>query len=84
MGTRPMGRRRARLVAAGVLAVLAVFALEASQAFAGTLANVSWSVNNSQTGKTAVTYAFSCKTATAGTIKYVTMTVPSGDRKSVV
>jgi hypothetical protein len=39
---------------------------------------VSWSVNNSETSATAVTYSFSFKTATTGTIKSVTMTVPSG------
>jgi hypothetical protein len=78
-----MGRRRWCLFVAGVLAVFTILALEASQAFAGTLANVSWSVNNSQTGKTAVTYAFSFKTATAGTIKTVTMTVPAGTAGTV-
>ena len=83
MGSRPMGRRRVCLFVAGVLAVFTILALDASQAFAGTLSNVSWSVNNSQTGKTAVTYAFSFKTATAGTIKYVTMTVPAGTAGTV-
>ena len=79
MGSRPMGRRAVCLFVAGVLAVCALLALEASQAFAaGTLTKVSWAVNNSQTGKTAVTYAFSFTTATAGTIKTVTMTVPTG------
>ena len=83
MGTRPMGRRRSCLFVAGVLAVFMILALEASQAFAGTLTNMSWAVNNSQTGKTAVTYAFSFKTATAGTIKTVTMTVPAGTAGTV-
>ena len=78
MGSRPTGRRRVCLLAVGVLAVLALLALEASQAFAGTLTNRSWSVSNSQTGKTGVTYAFAFKTATAGTIKTVTFTVPAG------
>jgi hypothetical protein len=61
-----------------LVALLALLALGASPAFAGTLASVSWSVNNSQTGKTGVTYAFAFTTNTAGTIKSVTLTVPSG------
>ena len=75
------GTGKARWLRATLLAVplaVAVLALTAAPAFAGTLTNVSWSVSNSQTGKTAVTYAFSMTTATAGTIKTVTMTVPAG------
>jgi hypothetical protein len=39
---------------------------------------VSWSVSNTATSATNITYAFSFKTATAGTIASITMTVPSG------
>jgi len=75
-GTRLLAAEARVLVA--VLVLIALLAFAASPAFAGTLTSVSWTASNSQTGKTAVTYAYSFKTATAGTIKYVTMTVPSG------
>jgi len=56
-----------------------VFNLVTSAASAATLTKTSWSVNNSQTGKTGVTYAFAFTTATAtGTnLTSVTMTVPA-------
>ena len=62
------------------LAVLAVgaaafFAFSASPAGAATLANVSWTVTNNQVGATNVTYAYSFKTATAGTIAKITFVV---------
>ena len=62
------------------LAVLAAgatafFALSASPAGAATLANVSWTVTNNQVGATNVTYAYSFKTATAGTIAKITFAV---------
>ena len=63
---------------AEALALVTLLALGASPAFAGTLTNMSWAVSNSQTGKTGVTYSFAFRTATAGTIKSVTLTVPSG------
>jgi len=50
----------------------------AAPAFAGTLANLSWAVNNTQTGRTGVTYSYSFKTATTATLTSVTMTVPAG------
>ena len=58
------------------LATLAMLVVSAAPAFAGTLANVGWTVSDSLTGQTAVTYSYSFKTATAGTIKSVTMSVP--------
>ena len=60
------------------LALVALLAFGASPAFAGTLSSVSWTVSNSQTGATGVTYAFAFTTYAAGTIKSVTMTVPAG------
>lgn len=72
-----------RLFIAEVVVLLALLSLAAPQAFAGTLTNVSWSVSNSQTAKTAVTYALSFKTATAGTVKSVIMTVPGGTSGTV-
>ena len=64
------------LVASAALVVGLV--LPTSPAFAGTLTSVSWSVSNTATSATNITYAFSFKTATAGTIASITMTVPSG------
>ncbi len=72
--------RRLTLARRAILLVpllVAVFAVPASQA-AGTLTSVSWSVSNSQTSATGVKYAFGFTTATTGTVKYVTMTVPAG------
>ena len=67
----------------GRMAVVAVLALAAttmtgvsSASAAGALANTTWSVSNNQTGATAVTYTFEFTTATSGTIKTVTATVP--------
>jgi len=77
-------RRRIRLAFAALVASGAVVVLGAAPAYAvGTLTNLSWSVNNSQTGKTAVTYSFAFKTATAATLTAVTMTVPAGTAGTV-
>src|SRR5713226_241182 len=63
----------------GVLALSLLLSVgTVGTAFAGTLTGVNWSVSNTQTSATSITYAFSFKTATAGTIKSITMTVPSG------
>ena len=77
--TEPTRRRRwlRRFVLAGSLA-LAALAFGAAPAFAGTLSGVNWTVSNSQSNLTGVSYAFSFKTATAGTVKSVTMTMPFG------
>ncbi|MGH9110056.1 MAG: hypothetical protein ACRDY3_11440, partial [Acidimicrobiales bacterium] len=53
-------------------------AASAGTATAGALNPVSWSVSNNEVGTTGVTYTFAFKTATAGIIKKVTMTVPAG------
>jgi hypothetical protein len=63
---------------AALVGVVGLVVLSAAPAFAGTLTNVSWSVSNSQTGRTNVTYSYAFKTATAATLTAVTMTVPSG------
>lgn len=68
----------------GRIAAVAVFALAAttmvgvSTATAAALTDTTWSVSNSETGATAVTYTYEFTTATAGTIKSVTATVPAG------
>src|SRR6266550_2450339 len=61
------------LVALGLLAAFLV--LPAPPASAATLTNVSWSVSNNQVSATNVTYAYSFKTATTGTIKTITFVV---------
>jgi hypothetical protein len=65
------------------MAVVAVLSLAATtmigvtSASATALTDTTWSVSNNQTGATAVTYTFELTTATSGTIKTVTATVPA-------
>jgi hypothetical protein len=68
--------RGAGLLATALVAFSLVVA--ATPAFAGTLTQVSWSVSNTMTGGTGITYAYSFRTATAGSIGSITMTVPTG------
>src|SRR5437763_800221 len=70
--------RRSPYLAAILSLFVALVLHPADQAEAAALTNVSWTVSNTQTGATSTTYAFSFKTATAGTIKSITMTVPAG------
>jgi hypothetical protein len=73
------GRRRIALIAATLLGFSWIVGLAtAPPASAATLTKMSWTVNNSQTGKTAVTYSWSFSTATAATLTAVTLTVPAG------
>jgi len=65
---------RARALAVAVTAA-SLLAFIASPASAGTPTNMSWTVSNNQVGATSVLYAYSFKTATAGTIKTITFTV---------
>jgi len=65
-----------------VTAVLSIMALATSiavltapTASAAALTNTTWSVSNNQVSATAVTYSYSFKTATAGTIKTITFVV---------
>jgi hypothetical protein len=84
--SRPGSYRLVKLTVAGLVVMTGVFGLLTSAAFAaGTLTKTSWSVSNSQTGKTAVTYAFAFTTATAsGTnLTSVTMSVPAGTAGTV-
>jgi hypothetical protein len=68
----------------GALAALVLLLLAAAPAFAaGTLTTMSWTVSNSQTGKTGITYAFAFKTASSASISKVTMTVPAGTAGAV-
>jgi phage tail tape-measure protein len=50
-------------------------ALEATPAGAATLTSVSWSVSNNQVSAADVTYSYSFKTASTGTIKSITFVV---------
>jgi hypothetical protein len=59
-------------------ALIIAFVIPTNLMAAGTLTSVSWTVSNTATSATNITYAFSFKTATAGTIGKITMTVPSG------
>ncbi len=52
-----------------------VIALGSSPALAGTLTTVNWTVTNNQVSATGVTYAYSFKTASTGTIKTITFAV---------
>jgi hypothetical protein len=51
------------------------FLLGATPANAAALTNLSWTVSNNQVSATNVTYSYSFKTATAGTIKFITFAV---------
>src|SRR5258707_15672587 len=69
-------RRRLTLLLAGAAAISACFvALTASPANAAALTNMSWTVSNNQVASTNVSYAYSFKTTTAGTIKTITFAV---------
>ena len=67
-------RWRAPVLTTAVVAA-SFFAFTASPAGAATLTNMTWSVSNNQVGATAVTYSYSFKTTTAGTIKTITFAV---------
>ena len=67
-------KRLTRLALAAVAVVFCVLALTALPAGAA-LTNLSWSVSNNQVSATNVTYAYSFKTGTAGTIKTITFAV---------
>ncbi len=65
-----------------LLPLIAAFAVASSllvistqSVFAGALTNNTWSVSNNQAGAAAVEYAYSFKTATAGTIAKITFVV---------
>jgi len=58
-----------------VAAVVGLCVLPAVQANAAALSTVNWSVSSNQASATAVSYAYSFKTATAGTIKTITFAV---------
>src|SRR6476659_4517501 len=70
------GKTRAGVCAVAlVLAAAVVSIAQATPAGAAALTNVSWSVSNNQVSATNVTYAYSFKTATTGTIKTITFLV---------
>lgn len=76
---RQRGGSRVRVAVVGILLGVGLVVLTAGPASAaGTLSSISWTVSNSQTSKTSVTYAYAFKTASSGTIASVTMTSPTG------
>jgi hypothetical protein len=70
------GKLRAGVVALAVIFASVVAAtVQATPAGAAALTNVSWSVSNNQVSAANVTYAYSFKTASTGTIKTITFVV---------
>lgn len=76
LGTSSLSRfrRRAAVIVVASLAA-AVSVMGAPAASAAALTTVNWSVSNNQAGATGVTYSYSFKTATAGTIGKIVLTV---------
>lgn len=76
---RGSARRRLAHCLLSVCAVPAfawgAFVLSATPANAAALTSLSWTVSNNQISSTGVTYTYSFKTATAGTIKTITFAV---------
>ena len=69
-------RKRLRLLAGtAVVTGLCALALTALPAGAAALTNMSWTVSNNQVSSTNVSYAYSFKTTTLGTIKTITFAV---------
>src|SRR5437016_9318185 len=64
---------RALTVVVAIAGSMLAFGSQAAQAAA--LTSVNWSVSNNQVSATAVTYSYSFKTATTGTIKTITFAV---------
>jgi len=77
MNPKPFLQSWRSVVSVAALA-LASIALPATPTLAAGLNGVAWNASNTQTGAANITYAFSFKTATAGTIKTITMAVPNG------
>jgi hypothetical protein len=68
-------RKRLTRLVLGAAAIGAALVVTALPAGASTLTNMSWTVSNNQVSATGVSYAYSFKTATAGTIKTITFAV---------
>src|SRR3954468_24470586 len=68
-------KRLTRLALGAAVVGTCLLALTALPAGAATLTNMSWSVSNNQVAATAVSYSYSFKTTTAGTIGKVTFLV---------
>ena len=68
-------RRRRALSALALLAVMAGVLVMPAAANAAALTNLSWTVTNNQISSTNVTYSYSFRTASAGTIKTITFVV---------
>src|SRR5258705_5154298 len=70
------GKARAGVGAVALVAAsVAGLVYQATPAGAAALTNVTWSVSNNQVSATNVTYSYSFKTATTGTIKTITFLV---------
>lgn len=72
---QPRVDRRRVALAALVALVAGFFVVTAPSAHAAALTNVNWSVSNNQASAANVNYAYSFRTATAGTIKTITFAV---------
>src|SRR5947209_7317575 len=74
---RDVTRSRLRRPALALMLVLTagLIAFVAPSAEAAALTSVNWTVTNNQVSATSVTYSYSFKTATAGTIKSITFAV---------
>ena len=68
-------RHRVIGVLAGLAIAASVLVFDSPAANAAALTNISWSVSNNQINATNVTYAFSFRVATTGTIKSITFAV---------
>ena len=77
------GRCRIAVLVATLVAITGLIGLTPASAFAGTLTKTSWSVSNSQTAKTGVTYSYAFTTATSAALSTITMTVPTGTAGTV-
>ena len=67
-----------RMAVVAVLSLAATTMIGVTSASAAALTDTTWSVSNNQAGAAGVTYTFELTTATSGTIKSVTATVPTG------
>ena len=73
-GMRPR-KRLTRLALGAAVIGTTLLVLTALPAGAATLTNMSWTVSNNQVSATSVSYSYSFKTTTAGTIKTITFAV---------
>src|ERR1700730_18212495 len=75
LGRSAAARRRYGAGLAVAVVAWTVLVWSVAPAHAAALTNLNWSVSNNQVSATAVTYSYSFKTATTGTIKTITFAV---------